>query len=133
MTANTIWRSGTNAVFQDKVRTRRMTVALDDIDVVEVRRPLLPGACVLALACLGLGGRFGDLLEVTELASLMGLACSAVLAGAIVARLQLHSLSIQGIAITLPVWTAHAMRNAIDLALADRSNENQPVRRRVSP
>lgn len=128
-----LWRSGGNTVSTDKVRTRRLTVSLDDIDVVEVRRPLFIGASIFAVASSALALRFWDVLEPAEFVTLSGAGGIALLAGLIVARVQLHSLSIQGIAITLPVWTAHAMRNAIDDAIALRGENRDSNRKRFVP
>lgn len=130
---NILWRAGANTVSTDKVRTRRLTVSLDDIDVVEVRRPLFFGASAFAVASSALALRFWDVLEPAEFVTLTGAGGIALLAGLLVARVQLHSLSIQGIAITLPAWTARAMRLAIDDAIAARREIPKPARRRVAP
>ena len=128
-----IWRSGANTVSADSVRTRRITVALDDIDVVEINRPLLLGTAAFAIAIWALALRFYDVLEMAELVTLLGLGGLGVFAGLVVARVKLHSLSIQGIAIILPVWTAREMREAIDEAIAARKTEDRPAGRRVAP
>lgn len=124
-----IWQSGGNSVTTDRVRTRRLTIALDDIDVVEIRRPLLVGGTGFAIASTLLAIRFWDVLERGEFLTMIAIGGLAGLAGLIVARIELHSLSIDGIAITLPVWTAHAMRTAIDDALATRPAPSHTARR----
>ncbi len=128
-----LWRSGANTVATDTVRTRRLTVSLADIDVVEVRRPLLIGASFFAAATWALAVRFLDVLEAAELAALSGAGGIALALGLVVARVQLHSLSIDGIAITLPVWTAQAMRRAIDDAIAARSDHRHTDRGGIAP
>ncbi len=129
---NILWRSGANTVTSDKVRTRRITVALDDIDVVEIRHPLFLGASAFALASSALAIRFWDVLEAAEFMALNGAGGIALIAGLLIARIRLHSLSIDGIAITLPVWTAYAMRAAIDEAIANRDHQQKSPHRRVA-
>lgn len=128
-----LWRSGAFTVSDTNVRTHRVTVSLTDIDVVEVNRPLLIGAVAFAILLLLLALRFSDVLLVAELLSLIGIGGLAVLAGLTAARVQLHSLSIDGIAIVLPIWTARAMRAAIDTAIAGRQVDQTERPRRVSP
>ena len=128
-----LWRSGAFTVSDTNVRTHRVTVSLADIDVVEVNRPLLISTVAFAILLLLLALRFSDVLLVVELLALIGIGGLAVLAGLTVARVQLHSLSIDGIAIVLPIWTARAMRAAIDTAIGGH-RENQSARPgRVSP
>jgi hypothetical protein len=128
-----LWRSGAFMVSDTNVRTHRVTVSLTDIDVIEVNRPLLIGAVAFAVLLLLLALRFSDVLLVVELLALIGIGGLAVLAGLTVARVQLHSLSIDGIAIVLPIWTARGMRAAIDTAIAGRKVDRSERPRRVSP
>ncbi len=128
-----LWRSGAFAVSDTNVRTHRVTVSLTDIDVVEVNRPLLIGTIAFAVLLLLLALRFSDVLLVVELLALIAIGGLAVLAGLTMARVQLHSLSIDGIAIVLPIWTARAMRAAIDTAIGGRKEHRSTHPRRVSP
>ncbi len=128
-----LWRSGAFAVSNTYVRTQRVTVSLTDIDVVEVNRPLLIGTIAFAVLILLLALRFSDVLLVVEHLALIAIGGLAVLAGLTMARVQLHSLSIDGIAIVLPIWTARAMRAAIDTAIAGRKEDRSERPRRVSP
>jgi hypothetical protein len=128
-----LWRSGAFMVSDTNVRTHRVTVSLTDIDVIEVNRPLLIGAVAFAVLLLLLALRFSDVLLVVELLALIGIGGLAVLAGLTVARVQLHSLSIDGIANERPIWTARGMRAAIDTAIAGRKVDRSERPRRVSP
>ena len=128
-----LWRSGAFTVSDTNVRTHRVTVSLADIDVVEVNRPLLIGAIAFAILLLLLVLRFSDVLLVAELLALIGIGALTVLAGLAVARVQLHSLSIDGIAIVLPIWTARAMRAAIDTAIRGRRENRSARPGRVTP
>lgn len=128
-----LWRSGTNLVATDTVRTRRLTVSLADIDVIEVRRPLLIGAGLFAAATFALAVRFSDVLEAGELVTLTGAGGIALIAGLVVGRVQFHSFSIDGIAITLPIWTAQAMRRAVDDAIAAGKIAPDVAARRLAP
>ncbi len=128
-----LWRSGAFTVSDTNVRTHRVTVSLTDIDVVEVNRPLLIGAIAFAILLLLLVLRFSDVLLVAELLALIGIGALTVLAGLAVARVQLHSLSIDGIAIVLPIWTARAMRAAIDTAIRGRRENRSARPGRVTP
>jgi len=124
-----VWLS----VSDTNVPTHRVTVSLTDIDVVEVNRPLLIGTIAFAVLLLLLAMRFSDVLLIVELLALIGIGGLAVLVGLTVARVQLHSLSINGIAIVLPIWTARAIRAAIDTVIAGRKKDRSERPRRVLP
>ncbi|MFT5176637.1 MAG: hypothetical protein ACI8W7_004833 [Gammaproteobacteria bacterium] len=124
------WQSGASLVTDEAVRTRLITVSLEDIDLVEVRRPLLAGAALFAGATTLLGLRFADVLTFTEFAMLAGAGWLSLGASLVIARLKLHSYSIDGVAITLPIWRANAMRRAIDTALAKRRPRRRARSRR---
>jgi hypothetical protein len=124
-----LWQAGRAQVTNASVRTRLMTVSLADIDLVEVRRPLLAGAAALAVATMLLALRFADVLLPTEFLSLVGAGWAGLIAALLIARLKLHSYSIDGVAITLPIWRATAMRRAIDAALQARG-ARRTIRRR---
>lgn len=115
-----LWRSGATTVTDERVRTPRVTVSLADIDLVELRRPLLGGAVAFAIATTALGLRFVDVLLARELLALVGTGWFGVALGLLIARVRLHSYSIDGIAITLPIWQARSLRSAIDTAIAHR-------------
>jgi len=125
-----IWRAGESVVTPDRVRTRLMTVALEDIDLVEVRRPLLVGALLFSAGVFALALRFADVLHRAEFVQLVGLGLGAVAAALIIARLKLHSYSIDGIAMSLTIWRARAMRRAIERVLAERHPPSRLDRRR---
>ena len=120
ISSNTLWRSGASIVTGTTVQTRFVTASLADIDLVEVQLPLLGGGALLTVGCTLLGLRFGDVLTIDEFFGLIGFGWFGLCAALLIARLKLHSYSIDGLAITLPVWRALAMRRAIDAALADR-------------
>ncbi|MEL6311272.1 MAG: hypothetical protein AAFQ17_02730, partial [Pseudomonadota bacterium] len=80
----------------ERVRTPRVTVSLADIDLVELRRPLLGGAVAFAIATTALGLRFVDVLLARELLALVGTGWLGVALGLLVARVRLHSYSIDG-------------------------------------
>lgn len=126
--ANTLWQSGMSRVTSENVHTRLLTVSLADIDLVEVRRPLLAGAVGFAAATTALGWRFADVLLPSELMTLVGAGLAGLIVALIIARLKLHSYSIDGIAITLPTWRANGMRRAIDTAIAARG-KRRSIRR----
>lgn len=128
-TDNVLWQSGESIVPHEHVRTRLVTVALNDIDLVEVRRPLLSGATLLCAASIALVARFADVLLTNESIGVLGLGCTAIVLGRNTARLKLHSYSIDGIAITLPIWRAKAMRKAVENALSSRDKSLN----RISP
>ncbi|MBU2580261.1 MAG: hypothetical protein KJ622_00890 [Alphaproteobacteria bacterium] len=130
--SNILWQSGTSVVTTTSVRTRRMTISLADIDLVEVRRPLLAGSALLASCGTFLGLRFADVLLPIEFASLLGIGWLGVGAALAIARLTLHSYSIDGIAMTLPIWRAWAMRQAIDEALMKRKQMPPRQKRRTT-
>jgi hypothetical protein len=119
-------------VTETSVQTRFATVSLADIDLVEVGLPLVGGGAPLAIACTLLGLRFGDVLTIGELASLISFGWLGLCAALLIARIKLHSYSINGLAITLPVWRALAMRRAIDTALAHKSRNNLTNARRTA-
>jgi len=115
-----LWRSGTTVVTDERVSTPRVTVSLTDIDLVELRRPLLGGAVAFAVATTALGLRFVDVLLARELLALFGAGWLGVALALLIARVRLHSYSIEGVAITLPIWQARSLRTAIDKAIAGR-------------
>jgi len=100
-----LWQSRATVVTDGRVSTPRVTVSLADIDLVELRRPLLGGAVAFAIATTALGLRFVDVLLASELLALVGTGWLGVALALIVARVRLHSYSIDGIAITLQART----------------------------
>ena len=116
----TIWKNGNNLVTRSIVKTRRLTVSLSDIDLVEVRHPFLLPALGLSIAISLIVFRFIDVLLAVEISTLLGSVWIVFAIACCIGTLKLHSYSIDDLEITLPIWRARAMRNAIDMALSSQ-------------
>ncbi len=124
-----LFNCGLIRVTKSAVRTPRLTVALEDVDLVELRRPLFGPALLLAIASSTLALRFGDVLLPEEIAAMAGMGWAGAVIGSCVARLTLHSYSIDDVALLLPIWRAKRVRHAIEQALASRARRNKPKHR----
>ncbi|PHP64976.1 hypothetical protein CSC94_21830 [Zhengella mangrovi] len=112
------WQRGSCSVTSEAVRTRFVSIALADIDLVQLRLPLAAATFAGAIGTSFLALRFRDVATAPELLALLGLGWGAALLGIVTAQLKLSSYSIHGVTILLPIWRAIAMRRAIDETLS---------------
>ena len=89
-----LWRAGANWVTPHFIHMRRRTVAMADIDLVELHRPFIALTLPLSLALTLLALRFHDVMTGTELSLLIGPGWIAVALSFKVAQLKLHSYSL---------------------------------------
>jgi|GEM_PF-4019078 len=118
-----LWRSGANWVTHHFIHMRRRTVAMADIDLVELHRPFIALTLSLALALTLLGVRFHEVMTETELSLLIVPGWIAVVLSFQVAELKLHSYSLKDLKILMPIWRAKPMREAIDQVIDARKVE----------
>lgn len=105
------------------VETHRDSYLLSHLTVISVRRPLLPGALLIAGGGTGFGLAFGDLLYGRELAGL-GLGIALVLVGGIrLGQIQLLSRDLRGSELSCMIWGTYGhlnrVRREIGIALQD--------------
>ena len=122
----TLWQAGANRVTTSFIHMHRRTVAMRDIDLVELHRPFLALTLPLAAMMTLVGVRFHEVMTDTELSVAMVLPWIAAALSAEIAQLRLHSYSLKDLEILMPVWRARAMRAAIDQAMAERHTGGGP-------
>lgn len=115
-----LWQDGINQVTMSFIKMRRRTVAMSDIDLVEITRPYLAPAIGLCIVLNLIGIRFFEVMTGTEVSLVMVCGWVSAYAAFEIAELRLHSYSLKDLAILMPVGRARAMRLAIDKAMMAR-------------
>lgn len=111
------------------LKTRHRVYALDDVDMIELRRPLLVFAAAAWVLLNALALRFSDILFASELAWITGSTTLLVVAGSQVSVLRVHSLSLQGERVIGWHWRLRQVQAALETAL--RSRTPRARRRRI--
>ena len=116
MTTNnqTLFDCGSLRVTETYVRTPRETIALDKIDMISVRRPLLFMLLPSALFMIGLWGVFQVDWYPSETTVLLGAAAVFTGLAFSVGELRVHSLSIRDESVFGPIWRLRRARHAIE-------------------
>lgn len=115
----TIWKFGINRVTTRFIHTRRRTISLNHIDLVELHRPYLAPAIGVTIPMNMISVRFQEVLTLNEHTMLMVPGWMACVIAMQIARLRLHSYSLKDLSITMPIWRGRAMRAAIDQVLME--------------
>lgn len=126
-----LFRSKRFTVTEKTLRTPRKTYALREVDLVQVKRPLLVVSLALGALLLAWAGVFWDLLYKQEQAFLVVGVLAVVGAASRVGTLVVHSLSLRGgdleEAIIWEISTVRSVRAAIDEAMRRRPDFSSPI------
>ncbi len=120
---NTLFDSGSLRVTETYVRTPRETIALDKIDMISVRRPLLFMLLPSAAFMIGLWGVFNADWYPTETTVLLGTAAVFTGLAFSVGELRVHSLSIRDESVFGPIWRLRRARRAIEESVFSKARE----------
>ena len=112
------------------VSTHRDSYLLENLSVVSVRRPFLPGTIIIGGGLAGFALGFADLLYVHELVVLAGLLVMALVFGMQAGQLKLLSRDLRGSELSGAIWGQYAELNQIRMqiidALGDRGERMVP-------
>lgn len=104
---------GSVDVHRNAVVTHRDSYLMQNLSVVSVRRPLLPGSLMIGGGLIGFTIAFGDLLYVREIAAILGTSAASLLVGAMLGQLKLLSRDLRGSELSGVVWGHAGTLNAI--------------------
>ncbi len=124
-----IWGAGSWLVTHHKARTPKQTIALGNIDLIEVRRPFLGLSATVGLGLWLLAYRFEEELLIEERVTMQTVALVIFAAGFLIGRLKLQSLSLRNEFIFGPIWRLWPMRAAIDSVIDNRRANRSPLTR----
>lgn len=103
-----------------RIGWHRRVFALDDVDMIELRQPLLLFALAVWVLLNALAARFADLLFASELAWTTGSTTLLVACASQVSVLRVHSLSLQGERVIGWTWRLRRVQAALETALRSR-------------
>ena len=118
---STLFESGSLRVTSAFVRTPRETIALDQIDMISLRRPLLFMLLPSAVFMTALWGVFHADWYPSETAVLLGTAGVSVALAFSVGELRVHSLSIRDEPVFGPIWRLRRARKAIEVSVFSKT------------
>jgi hypothetical protein len=133
--ARILFRSKRFTVTDKILRTPRKTYALQEVDYVQVKRPLLMVSLALGALLLAWAGVFWDLLYSQERTFLVAGVLAMIAAASRIGTLVVHSLSLHGgdleDAIIWDIGTVRAVRVALDetMLIRGRNPHTTAIRR----
>ena len=112
------------------VSTHRDSYLLENLSVVSVRRPFLPGASIIGGGLAGFALAFADLLYAHELTLLAGSLVVALLFGLQAGQLKLLSRDLRGSELSGAIWGQYARLNQIRMQIitalsSDRGDKDE--------